>query len=225
MDKIDNYNKLKTKALAWGADVFGVAELSGQRIEFSPEIERLKDKYCSAISVGMGLASDVVETIVDHPTLIYSWHYRQLNSALDQIALRIVHYIKECNYSTLPIAASQLVDWKRQKAHLSHKHVADLAGIGWWGRNNLIVSPKFGSRLRFVTILTNLPLKRDNPLNRDCGQCRRCINVCPAGAIREKREDFEHEKCYQTLRNFSKLAGVKYHICGICIRACSALSN
>ena len=66
--------------------------------------------------------------------------------------------IQDLGYQAIPIAASQIVDWKTQKAYLSHKHVARAAGLGWIGRNNLLVNEQFGSRIRLVTILTEIPL-------------------------------------------------------------------
>ena len=60
--------------------------------------------------------------------------------------------------------ASQIVDWEKQTAHLSHKKIGELAGIGFIGRNNLLVNPEIGSRFRLATILTNMPLEPDKKL-------------------------------------------------------------
>jgi epoxyqueuosine reductase QueG len=87
----------------------------------------------------------------------------------------------------MPVAASQLVDWKSQRGHLSHKHVARAAGLGWIGRNNLLVSERFGARIRLVTVLTELQLVVNSPTARDCGSCRDCLTVCPVGAIKEQQ--------------------------------------
>jgi epoxyqueuosine reductase QueG len=120
----------------------------------------------------------------------------------------------------LPIPASQIVDWKNQRGHLSHKHVSRLAGLGWIGRNNLLVNEKFGSRIRLLTILTDLPLATDSPLSKDCGSCRACQSVCPVGAIKDRPEDFDHLQCYEQLKVFSKTLHFSHHICGICVKAC-----
>jgi epoxyqueuosine reductase QueG len=120
----------------------------------------------------------------------------------------------------MPIPASQIVDWKTQRGHLSHKHVARAAGLGWIGRNNLLVNEKYGSRIRLVTILTNLPLISDTPSLKDCGTCRRCLSVCPAGAIAEQQEDFDHLRCYEQLKAFTKTLHFSHHICGVCVKAC-----
>lgn len=66
----------------------------------------------------------------------------------------------------------------------SHKRAAQLAGIGGYGKNALIMHPKFGPWLRFGAVLTNAPLQPDRPFDEDlCGKCERCVNACPAGAL------------------------------------------
>jgi len=120
----------------------------------------------------------------------------------------------------LPIPASQVVDWKEQRAHLSHRAVAVSAGLGWRGKNNLLVDPDFGSRVRLVTVLTDMPLRDDSPLTDGCGTCKRCVNACPAGALGNTPEEYRLDLCYEQLKIFSKLPGIGHNICGVCVRAC-----
>jgi epoxyqueuosine reductase QueG len=74
--------------------------------------------------------------------------------------------------------------------------------------------------MRLVTVLTNMPLEAGEPLKDDCGVCRRCLKKCPAGAIKEKLEDFDYMACYEKLREFRKSGIVGQHICGVCVKAC-----
>jgi epoxyqueuosine reductase QueG len=127
----------------------------------------------------------VLEDLKDHPTLLYLHHYRQANYRLDRIAFDMTALIQRAGGMAIPIAASQIVDWEGQRGHLSHKALAHAAGLGWWGRNNLLVNPAYGARVRLVSILTDLPMLIDSPLDSSCDQCRRCIVACPAGAIKE----------------------------------------
>ena len=63
-----------------------------------------------------------------------------------------------------------------------------LAGLGWIGKNSMLISPKFGSYFLIGGFLTNLDLKPDKPFVYDfCGKCNRCIISCPTGAILEGR--------------------------------------
>jgi len=98
-----------------------------------------------------------------------------------------------------------------------------MAGLGWIGRNNLLVNAKIGARFRLVTILTDIPVEVDESLEADCGVCKKCLSVCPAQAIKEKREDFDHHACFEKLKEFHKLPNIGQYICGICVRACTGL--
>jgi len=221
MEKEENYKKLQNVALSNGMSLFGVARIENLKeriLQISPEVlEDLK----FAISLGARLSDKVIEDIQDHPTRLYLHHYRQVNYLLDRAALLLTDFIQKEGYQALPIAASQIIDWENQKGHLSHKHVAACAGIGWIGRNNLLVTPKWGARVRLVSILTDFPLKVDKKLDRNCGDCTRCLNVCPVGAIKEKKEDFDHLACFEQLKRFRKDYNIGQYICGICVKVCN----
>jgi epoxyqueuosine reductase QueG len=203
-----------------GFCLFGVAdirEIKGSFLELAPETLARFDR---AISLAVRLSEAVVDDIVDHPTPLYLHHYRQANAFLDRGAFEIARRIQEMGRKALPIAASQLVDWKKQQGHLSHKEIARRAGLGWIGRSNLLVTPQFGARVRLVTVLTDLPLEAGSPLPDDCGKCGKCLAACPAGAIKERREDFDHVKCYEQLKLFKNKFNIPHHICGLCVKAC-----
>ena len=172
------------------------------------------------ISVGFHLSDAILEEIENQPTPLYFHHYQRVNILLDTIGLTVTAAIQDLGYQAVPIPASQMVDWKTQKGHLSHKHVAWAAGLGWIGRNNLLVHEKFGSRIRLVTILTDLPLAISSPSIKDCGSCLNCLSVCPAGAIKVRQEEFDHLRCYEQLRTFAKTLHFSHNICGVCVKAC-----
>jgi len=177
-------------------------------------------RFPFALSLGKRLIDGVLDDIEDRPTPLYFHHYRQMNFFLDRGALLVASRIQEMGYRALPIPASQIVDWENQRAHVSHKHVGVLAGLGWIGRNNLLVNPELGSRFRLVTVLTDMPLETGTPMPFGCGTCRACIAVCPAGAIKERPEDFDHRACYAKLDEWRKAHVVSQHICGVCVKAC-----
>ncbi|MBI4698521.1 MAG: epoxyqueuosine reductase [Nitrospirae bacterium] len=107
-----------------------------------------------------------------------------------------------------------------QTAHLSHKMIAVRAGIGWIGRNNLLVHPQFGSGIRLATILTDMPLKEDLPIERNCGSCRECIEICPVSAIEESHREWNKAACLEKLKFFARAHNVGQYICGLCVKAC-----
>ena len=220
MTKVENTAKMKTLCQQWGGGLFGVADLSSFKKEEFLLPSSMIDQLPFAISIGYHLSDAVLEGIEDQPTPLYFHHYQRTNILLDTIGLIVTSTIQELGYQAMPIPASQLVDWKNQRAHLSHKHVARAAGLGWIGRNNLLVNETFGSRIRLVTILTNLPLMIDPPSSMDCGSCQNCLNVCPAGAIKEQQENFDHVHCYEQLRTFAKTLHFSHNICGVCVKTC-----
>jgi epoxyqueuosine reductase QueG len=216
----ENVEKIKTLCHQWGGALFGVADLGPFKKEGSLLSPPLMDRFSYGISVGFHLSDAILEEIENQPTPLYFHHYQRVNILLDTIGLMVTSAIQDLGYQAMPIPASQIVDWKTQKGHLSHKHVARAAGLGWIGRNNLLVNEKFGSRIRLVTILTDLPFRIDPLSIRDCGSCHACLSVCPAGAIKERQENFDHLRCYEQLRTFAKTLHFSHNICGICVKAC-----
>ncbi|TXC89848.1 tRNA epoxyqueuosine(34) reductase QueG [Metabacillus litoralis] len=66
---------------------------------------------------------------------------------------------------------------------LSDRAVAERAGIGWSGKNCSIITPEFGSYVYLGEMITNFPFPPDQPMEDQCGSCRKCIDVCPTGAL------------------------------------------
>jgi epoxyqueuosine reductase len=214
-----NYALLKKFCLAQGADLFGVAKIDKAKEDFVLSQELL-EKFDKAVCLGVRLSASVLAEISLAPTKLYFHHYRTVNALLDQMALKTANFIQQKGFLSLPVPASQILDWQNQTAHLSHKQIGHLAGLGWMGRNNLLVNEKLGSQFRLVTILTNMSLTTDKPLKEDCGDCRFCVNICPAGAIKENPSDFDHIKCFEKLKEFQKQRLVDQYICGVCVHAC-----
>ena len=209
---------IESLARKMGAAVFGVAEL-GEVRDISGEVSL--SGLSTGISYGYRLSDVVLDGISDYPTRTYQYHYRQVNLLLDQIGLRIASVIHDLGYRAFPVPSSQVVGWENLTGHISHKVIGRLAGLGWIGRNNLLVNPKHGARLRYASVLTDLVLPGDTPLEEDCGDCDRCIAVCPGGAIGADRSSFDLDKCIHTIEVITKKANIGSKICGICVKACT----
>jgi len=66
---------------------------------------------------------------------------------------------------------------------LTEKPIAQRAGVGWYGKNGIIITERFGSWVVLGEIITELELDTDESLQRDCGDCTICIDLCPTKAI------------------------------------------
>lgn len=219
MDKNKNYLNLKKFSLGLGIDLFGAADIEKIKKDFALS-GKLLEKLDKAISLGVRLSAGILEEIDCLPTRLYFYHYKTANALLDQLTFKISNSIQKKGYLSIPIPASQIVDWQKQSAHLSHKKIAHLAGLGWIGRNNLLVNNDYGSQFRLSTILTDMPLKLDKPTKQNCAACFSCIKACPAQAIKNEPTDFDHIKCFEKLKEFQKQRLVDQYICGVCVNAC-----
>ena len=220
---------LKDRALEWGADFFGVADLEAFR-GTPTEPADLLTPYVRAISMGVALSRGIFENLSDGPTPHYSHHYTKANELLDQVALRVAKYIQRRGRRAIPVPASQVLNREDWTAAISHKAVARMAGLGWQGKSLLLVNPDVGPRIRLVTVLTDIELPADAPLANGCGRCLECTNACPAGAIlgrpfgegyAERSEAWKAEACTGWIEeHFMNRPGVTSWICGLCIKAC-----
>jgi epoxyqueuosine reductase len=76
------------------------------------------------------------------------------------------------------------------------------AGLGWIGKNSLLLNRRNGSLFFIGTIITDLILKYDSPTREYCGDCNRCIEACPTGAIiADKIVDSRRCISYLTIEN------------------------
>jgi len=235
-DAVDNTRQVLGYAASLGASVAGAADL--RTIDPLPSHGGLSlDAFRHAISMAVGLPSSAVESIsVDDPGVLYAWAYRTANAALDVLALKVSALISGRGFLALAIPASMNLDQKRGIGHISHKAVAWAAGLGWIGRNGLLVNPTYGPRLRLVTVLTDMPMVCGSPINCRCGDCRLCVDSCPSNALRyvdfdvrppSREAIFDLQRCASRLNAMKSMlerqqasAPFAATVCGMCIRSC-----
>jgi len=141
----------------------------------------------SVIACAVRLSDPIMDEVLQRggPTPTYAYHYDRVNALLDEVALRLCRATARGHGKALPVPASQVVDRVNLAAVFSHKTAATLAGLGWIGRSALLVTPDFGPRVRLVSILTDLEARTPPHLEVPwhCGDCRACVQACPAGAV------------------------------------------
>ena len=89
-----------------------------------------------------------------------------------------------------PIEGRFFVD----SAPVMEKEWARRAGLGWIGKNNLLINPQKGSYCFIGEIICNLELPADKPIEEACGTCRKCLEACPTGALIAPRK-LDTRKC------------------------------
>jgi epoxyqueuosine reductase len=113
---------------------------------------------------------------------------------------------------------------------LPQKTLATLSGLGWVGKSSLLISPRFGPRIRLGTLLTDMPLKGDTPVvQSQCEDCRVCMDACPVDAIKgnswcqttPRSELLNLSRCYDYLWSTKPTLG-RRQTCGICLKVCPA---
>lgn len=115
---------------------------------------------------------------------------------------------------------------KRFAGDISHKHVAVACGLGLFGLNNLVLSPRWGPRIRLTTVITSTALEQNDVLqNNSCPaqECEACVKVCPVHALDRWQKNYDPQtgwiidkkRCYDYI--FTTLKGQR---CGLCIKAC-----
>jgi len=111
---------------------------------------------------------------------------------------------------------------------LDERALAVKAGLGYIGRNGLVISPKFGSRFNIGLLLTDIPLaepQEKNKVSQSClPSCNKCVKACPSGALAER---FDVESCISYLTQKNEVtpeeeAKIGRHLygCDICQDVC-----
>ena len=206
-------SELDEAARAGGAALVGVADVPG-------DVPSPFGSYARAVVAAIPLSRGILATCQTEPTRIYAHHYRVVNAALDNVACRLASLLESRGCETLAVPASQIADWDELRGAVSHVRLAQLAGLGFVGRHNLHVTPRFGAAVRLVSVFTNAPLEADEPAVGDCGECDECRRACPVQAVGEDADAWDRRRCIEALTGFKKRI-TNQNICGVCVRACA----
>ena len=217
------HESLDERMKSLGVTAWGAADLDFVRraVKNPDAVLNIPSGRCTrAIVMGVRLQDNVVEQITDRPTPLYFHHYKQANYFLDRAAFEIALFLQANGHAALAMPASQVISKDPVRGHVCHRTLGWAAGLGRRGRNNLLVHPLYGARMRYVTVLTDAPLEAGKPVDSTCGECAACAAACPAGAIHDSAEDFDLKACKAKLDEFVRMQFIGQHICGICVKAC-----
>jgi epoxyqueuosine reductase QueG len=146
---------------------------------------------------------------------IYALEYHKLNRLL-----KVVSESVSDQFGGIPIPPTvEGIAVKNVEGYygmtVSHRVIAENAGLGWRGKNELIVHRKFSCALRFASVITDLPLSYGRNVRASCGECKACLEACPFLKSKEKLENYR-ENC----RRYIIQLGLVGEVCGKCIKAC-----
>ncbi len=176
----------------------------------------------SVIVIGIPVELPALET---SPSIFYRELYNTVNRLLDDSSYRIATMLGEMGWPSIFIPRDGYggMDVLRDRpiAFFSHRHAAYLAGLGTFGVNNMLLTPQYGPRVRFTSILTTAELPPDPVMTEQlCVRCMRCARSCPAHAIVEG--DYPSALTLKDRCTEHNIKLYSRHIspCGICIKVC-----
>jgi len=215
-------NTLLRIAEEQGADLADWAALDrGELALYSLLNQEEALRYHSALVVSKNHHPDALNNLTGTPTEAYDRDYRRLNCELYNMVHYLEGFLRARGIACLAVSPSETSDTVHQRGLISHRSLAERAGLGVRGRNNLLVTFPYRSRLRLATLLTELQIphtpKRIWPY--PCGECDQCLDVCPAGALGRLPEDFRIDLCMEHLERV-KVEGLSPQICGACLAVC-----
>lgn len=224
---------LKKFVLSKGAKQVGFADLSDMDVS-NINGNDLGFKVKSGICFLINLDPNIVESLVNGPSIEYYNHYSKINDKLDSIGMDVENFLKSKGYNayaqTFERTCNDYVFENSCGNTIPHKTVGTKSGLGWIGKCDTFVTNEYGSALRLSSVVSDAPLEYAHPVTASlCGMCTECRNACPGGAVsgitwgpRLKREDFfDYEKCMENAKKESmKAFGKEDTLCGRCIAVC-----
>jgi epoxyqueuosine reductase len=142
------------------------------RPEESCHPETLLEDARSVVSAALCYYADAGDPPPGHGRLPrYTWRdaYAELREKLDALGRRLGG-----SYRVF-VDANHHVD----------REAAARAGVGFYGKNTMLITRRFGSWVVLGTLVTDVELEPTPPLDLDCGSCTLCIDACPTGALDE----------------------------------------
>lgn len=173
-------------ALALGMDDVGFAAVSNYNSPRSPKIEEI---FPAAKTIIVMMVREMSHCESQNPRVA-------MNGRLDVMEFSrhcsydLARYLeKNCHAKAMSIPLSYPLDMNPATTggtigDVSLRHAAVAAGLGSFGRNNLVIHPRLGSRVLFCGVLTDLEVLPDPPCSENpCIECNICVEQCPAAAL------------------------------------------
>jgi epoxyqueuosine reductase len=204
--------------------LWGAADLAG----FSTPGDSTGRSFPRALAWALPMNPRIMAAIQAGPDQPYADEYARVNRLLNELAAELTREIIHRGFRAQNLAASERTDAVNIRGDFPHKTAATRAGLGWIGRHCQLVTRQFGPWVRLGTVFTDLELPCGPPRERSfCGNCRRCVEACPAGALTGGAWSAglprEHLLDARACDQWKKEHYPQYHQghnCGICAAVC-----
>lgn len=113
----------------------------------------------------------------DAPQFAYYAYGRDYHKVVKKRLDRLLSYMQ--TELALPVAGRSFAD----SAPILERYWAERAGLGWRGKNSLLIIPRAGSYFFLGFLLVDIDLPADSPMRNLCGRCTRCQTACPTSAF------------------------------------------
>jgi epoxyqueuosine reductase QueG len=169
-----------------GADAVGFAAIEDYRSGKAPDPKTILSGVQSMVVLGYREIGGAVES--DNARISMTARLGVMDLAHHNNYLMARFIEDRFKVKTAPIAPSYPLNMALPGMGLigdvSLRHAAVAAGLGIFGRHNLVMHPRFGSRIVFTAVLMELPLVSDPPVTEElCNQCGLCVDACPGKAL------------------------------------------
>jgi len=148
---------------------------------------------------------------------LYADEYHAINNVLNDACARLAFML-----DGVPLRATselgkkvRFVEEYYPFAKVSHRVVAEHAGIGSRGKNELIITKQNGPAVRLNSFITPRQLDRDEKVEDLCGDCTACLDSCRILRRKTELQNYR-QQCMQRIHALN----LRHPVCGICVRAC-----
>lgn len=218
-----DFEKLREELTRMGAWRVLPADLSALPREQRSDLPR-------GISISVAVDLSIVNRLAVGVSPEDVAEYDRLNVLLDRLAETAAERLRAAGYRAIALSRENTSrDRTKHTTLLPYKTVATRAGLGWIGKNALLVTRERGSAIRLTAVLTDAPFSCAEPVNESlCGDCDVCLRNCPGGAIlgpnwsvEKHREDFYSVlACRKTCLERTWKIKPGLSVCGLCIAVC-----
>ena len=193
-------------------------EISGELHEEFMEIGNLISiayVYPDGVIDNIGIETDGVFNKEAWNT--YAGWYQNLNNSLNDTVRQIAKKIDGIPLEATSSGLATNVDSVKEyfPSVVSHRVHAELSGIGWRGRNSLIVNPLYSCMIRLAGIITSQTLHLTDRTSESCSDCTSCLEVCSFLKHRDRLDDYR-EQCLSYMNSLR----LEDEVCGKCMKAC-----